>query len=158
MARHASISFQGVDPGAYPADLSGYIIEGGSEGCADSMGVAVEAYANACPDSKIVISGWRYGRHYANINLDLIWTDLFCVAKGACALAKASTGSAMLVTTSPPSSALATQRASGRIPSAFLHCHPVLPILVSVVPPRSTPYAAASPTIGRLMHRESSTT
>lgn len=59
VAKHSSVAFQGVDAEAYPADLAGYIVEGGSNTCADSLGSAVRTYASACPDSKIVVSGWR---------------------------------------------------------------------------------------------------
>ncbi|CAH0003263.1 unnamed protein product [Clonostachys byssicola] len=55
------ISFQGVDPGAYPADLAGYIVEGGSEQGAKSMGVVIDAYVKACPKAKIAVSCWSQG-------------------------------------------------------------------------------------------------
>lgn len=58
-SKHDSIAFQGVDSEAYPADLAGYVEEGGSQGCADSLGSSVQSYAETCPDAKIVISGWR---------------------------------------------------------------------------------------------------
>jgi cutinase len=48
-----------VDPGAYPADLAGYVVEGGSEKCALSMGVVIDAYVKACPKAKIAVTGWR---------------------------------------------------------------------------------------------------
>ncbi len=54
------VSFQGVSPRDYPADLDGYIEDGGPESCAISLGSAVERYADRCPASKIVIAGWRY--------------------------------------------------------------------------------------------------
>lgn len=58
-SKHDGLAFQGVDGGAYSADLAGYIVEGGSNSCAESLGNAVQTYASACPESKIVISGWR---------------------------------------------------------------------------------------------------
>ncbi|CAG9951369.1 unnamed protein product [Clonostachys rosea f. rosea IK726] len=58
-AKTKSVSFQGVDPGAYPADLAGYVVEGGSEKCALSMGVVIDAYVKACPKAKIAVTGWR---------------------------------------------------------------------------------------------------
>ncbi|CAH0058633.1 unnamed protein product [Clonostachys solani] len=60
-AKTKSVSFQGVDPGAYPADLAGYVVEGGSEKCSLSMGVVVDAYVKACPKAKIAITGWSQG-------------------------------------------------------------------------------------------------
>ncbi|KAI9163696.1 Cutinase-like protein [Paramyrothecium foliicola] len=61
LSKHSSVAFQGVDPSAYPADLAGYIQEGGSKSCAKSLATDVEVYASACPQSKIVISGWSQG-------------------------------------------------------------------------------------------------
>ncbi|CAG9951377.1 unnamed protein product [Clonostachys rosea f. rosea IK726] len=60
-AKTKSVSFQGVDPGAYPADLAGYVVEGGSEKCALSMGVVIDAYVKACPKAKIAVTGWSQG-------------------------------------------------------------------------------------------------
>lgn len=55
------VAFQGVDSSEYKADLAGYLEEeGGSEAGATSMVDTVKAYAKKCPDSAIVMAGWRY--------------------------------------------------------------------------------------------------
>jgi Cutinase len=55
-----SVAFQGVDPTAYKADLSGYLSQdGGSNDGASSMAKAVIDYAAECPTSAIVLAGWR---------------------------------------------------------------------------------------------------
>jgi hypothetical protein len=53
------IAVQGVDKSEYPADLNGYLAEGGSNTGAKSLADQVTAYVKRCPDSAIVISGWR---------------------------------------------------------------------------------------------------
>ena len=59
-----NVAFQGVDPTAYKADLSGYLSEdGGSNDGASSMAKAVIDYAAQCPSSAIVLAGWRYVCH-----------------------------------------------------------------------------------------------
>lgn len=53
------VAFQGVSPQDYPANLDGYIEDGGPQSCAISLGRAVERYSARCPSAKIVVSGWR---------------------------------------------------------------------------------------------------
>ncbi|KAI1135548.1 carbohydrate esterase family 5 protein [Hypoxylon sp. FL0543] len=55
------IAIQGVSPDDYPADLAGYIEEGGSNSCANGLGTTVQKYISHCPDSKIAIWGWSQG-------------------------------------------------------------------------------------------------
>ncbi|KAI1086912.1 carbohydrate esterase family 5 protein [Rostrohypoxylon terebratum] len=55
------IAMQGVSPSDYPADLAGYVKEGGSDTCAKSLGTAVQTYNSRCPSSKIAIWGWSQG-------------------------------------------------------------------------------------------------
>ncbi|KAJ6784902.1 hypothetical protein PWT90_02375 [Aphanocladium album] len=64
------VAFQGVSAQDYPANLDGYIEEGGSESCAVSLGKAVERYSARCPSAKIVISGWSQGALCAHKSLD----------------------------------------------------------------------------------------
>jgi hypothetical protein len=54
------VARQGVDPQMYPGDFEGYLVEGGSNQGAQSLAATVSAYAKACPNSAIVITGWRY--------------------------------------------------------------------------------------------------
>ena len=58
-SKHSGAAFQGVNPDDYPADLAGYIEEGGPQECGDSLANDVKAYSAACPDAKLVVSGWR---------------------------------------------------------------------------------------------------
>ena len=58
--KEQGIAIQGVDAAQYPADLKGYLKEGGSDSGAKSLAATVTSYAQKCPDSAIVISGWRY--------------------------------------------------------------------------------------------------
>jgi len=53
------VALQGVDATAYPANLKGYIVEGGSATAASSLAKTVNSYAAKCKDTTIVISGWR---------------------------------------------------------------------------------------------------
>jgi len=53
------VALQGVDAAAYPANLKGYIVEGGSITGAASLAKTVNAYTAKCKDASIVISGWR---------------------------------------------------------------------------------------------------
>ena len=53
------VVLQGVDEDAYPADLAGYLKEGGSDSGAKSLAAQVTAYNKKCPDSTIVVTGWR---------------------------------------------------------------------------------------------------
>lgn len=50
-----SLNFIGVD---YPADIAGFLAGGSREG-ATNMANGVTSTANACPNTKIVISGYR---------------------------------------------------------------------------------------------------
>ena len=50
-----AVAVQGVD---YPADIAGYLAGGSKEGAATMAGHVSEA-ASKCPDTKIVISGYR---------------------------------------------------------------------------------------------------
>lgn len=52
-------AFQGVDQTAYPADLKGYLEQGGSDSGAESLQTTVDRYAELCPDRAIVVAGWR---------------------------------------------------------------------------------------------------
>lgn len=54
-----SVALQGVDPNGYPADLQGYLSEGGSNSGAQAMVDQIEQYAQKCPNSKIFVTGWR---------------------------------------------------------------------------------------------------
>lgn len=58
--KSVKVAFQGVSAQDYSADLNGYIEDGGSAVCADSLARSVKDYAARCPSAKIVISGWRY--------------------------------------------------------------------------------------------------
>ncbi|KAK6952565.1 hypothetical protein Daesc_004855 [Daldinia eschscholtzii] len=55
------LAIQGVNADSYPADLAGYIEEGGSNSCAASIGESVQNYASLCPDTKVAIWGWSQG-------------------------------------------------------------------------------------------------
>lgn len=55
----SSVALQGVDPSAYKADLEGYLAEGGSNDGAKSLAETVDAYIAKCPESAVVVSGWR---------------------------------------------------------------------------------------------------
>ncbi|KAK5996767.1 Cutin hydrolase [Cladobotryum mycophilum] len=67
-----NVAFQGVDPSRYPADLSGYVDDGGSETGASALASQVKAYATRCPKSKIVISGWSQGALVAHKSFNYI--------------------------------------------------------------------------------------
>lgn len=54
-----SMAFQGVDASAYPATLDSYLTEGGSNAGAKSLATTVQNYVSGCPDSAIIVSGWR---------------------------------------------------------------------------------------------------
>jgi len=58
--RVGSLAFEGVSSDAYPADLAGFLEEGGSESAARSLAQTVTDYVSNCPRSTIIISGWRY--------------------------------------------------------------------------------------------------
>ena len=51
-----TVSFDGV---SYPATVAGYLA-GGDQGGGKTMADSVTAIANRCPNTKIVISGYRY--------------------------------------------------------------------------------------------------
>ncbi|KAI2627623.1 carbohydrate esterase family 5 protein [Hypoxylon sp. NC1633] len=55
------IAVQGVSPDDYPADLAGYVKEGGSESCGRGLGAAVQKYVSQCPSSKVAVWGWSQG-------------------------------------------------------------------------------------------------
>ena len=57
--KEQGFAIQGVDAKQYPADLAGYLKEGGSSSGAKALAATVTNYAKNCPDSAIVISGWR---------------------------------------------------------------------------------------------------
>ena len=50
-----TVAFQGVD---YPADIAGYLAGGSSEG-AGTLASLVNTAATKCPDTQIVLSGYR---------------------------------------------------------------------------------------------------
>ena len=54
-----SAALQGVDASAYVADMHGYLVEGGSDAGAAALAQTVDAYVAACPQSSVVVSGWR---------------------------------------------------------------------------------------------------
>lgn len=58
-SKHDSVAFQGVRSDDYEASLAGYIEDGGPDSAGESLAEDVKAYSEACPDAKIVISGWR---------------------------------------------------------------------------------------------------
>ncbi|KAI0117997.1 carbohydrate esterase family 5 protein [Hypoxylon sp. NC0597] len=64
-----AIAVQGVSTSDYPADLAGYIEEGGSNSCAKGLGTTVQKYISHCPDSKIAIWGWSQGALCAHKSL-----------------------------------------------------------------------------------------
>ena len=51
-----SVSFTGI---SYPATVAGYLA-GGDQGGGKTMADSVTSIANRCPNTKIVISGYRY--------------------------------------------------------------------------------------------------
>ena len=55
-----SLAFQGVDSDAYAADLQGYLGEGGSDGGSQALAQTVTDYTAKCPDSTVIVSGWRF--------------------------------------------------------------------------------------------------
>lgn len=60
IGRSASFSIYGVPSPAYPAVIPGFLIGGSPTGSAAMAKMA--AYAvQACPASKVVLSGYRYG-------------------------------------------------------------------------------------------------
>ncbi|KAI1643201.1 carbohydrate esterase family 5 protein [Daldinia loculata] len=61
-----NLAIQGVSTDNYPADLAGYVEEGGSSGCATSIGESVQKYVSYCPDSKVAIWGWSQGAQCAH--------------------------------------------------------------------------------------------
>ncbi|KAI0836253.1 carbohydrate esterase family 5 protein [Hypoxylon sp. FL0890] len=69
-----AIAVQGVSTDDYPADLAGYIEEGGSNSCAKSLGATVQKYSSHCPDSKIAIWGWSQGALCAHKALGQVGT------------------------------------------------------------------------------------
>jgi hypothetical protein len=65
-----SVAVQGVSEDAYPADLAGYLDEdGASEAGAQSLAAQVVAFTEACPDAKVVVSGWSQGANLAHRGL-----------------------------------------------------------------------------------------
>lgn len=57
----SSLAAQGVDSTAYPATLSSYLSEGGSNAGAAALATTVSDYAATCPDAAIVVAGWSQG-------------------------------------------------------------------------------------------------
>jgi hypothetical protein len=53
------IDLQGVDPYTYKASLDEYLRDEGSNAGAVSLGKTIDAYAKACPNAAIIVSGWR---------------------------------------------------------------------------------------------------
>ncbi|OTA65734.1 carbohydrate esterase family 5 protein [Hypoxylon sp. EC38] len=66
---NVAIAVQGVSIGDYPADLAGYIEDGGSNSCAEALGATVQKYFSHCPGSKIAIWGWSQGALCAHKSL-----------------------------------------------------------------------------------------
>lgn len=54
-----SVALQGVDSTVYTADLDGYLSDGGSDDGAASLASTVNDYNSKCPNSAIIVSGWR---------------------------------------------------------------------------------------------------
>ncbi|KAJ6558294.1 carbohydrate esterase family 5 protein [Mycena capillaripes] len=77
-----SLAFQGVDASAYPATLSSYLAEGGSDSGAQSLASTVTDYVNACPDANVVISGWSQGALVAHKGLALLAPEVQAKVKG----------------------------------------------------------------------------
>lgn len=65
----SSFAAQGVDSTAYPATLSTYLTEGGSNDGAAALAATVTDYANTCPDSAILVAGWSQGALVAHKGL-----------------------------------------------------------------------------------------
>ncbi|KAI1773843.1 carbohydrate esterase family 5 protein [Hypoxylon cercidicola] len=63
------VAVQGVSSEDYPADLAGYVEDGGSKGCAESLGRAVQTYVSRCASSKVAIWGWSQGALCAHKSL-----------------------------------------------------------------------------------------
>ncbi|KAI0098496.1 carbohydrate esterase family 5 protein [Daldinia grandis] len=61
-----NLAIQGVSTNNYPADLAGYVEEGGSSSCAASIGESVQKYVSYCPDAKVAIWGWSQGAQCAH--------------------------------------------------------------------------------------------
>lgn len=65
-AKIPNAAFQGVDSSAYKADLKGYLEfdintpeKEESTDAALSMQRTIDQYAKTCPNSAIIVSGWR---------------------------------------------------------------------------------------------------
>ncbi|KAH9902224.1 carbohydrate esterase family 5 protein [Xylariomycetidae sp. FL2044] len=71
-ASNIKVAIQGVSTAAYPADLAGYIEQGGSDSCAENIGSTVQTYASRCPDTKMAIWGWSQGALCARKSLGKI--------------------------------------------------------------------------------------
>lgn len=72
------VAVQGVD---YPADIPGYL-DGGSKEGADTMAGLVSDAVTKCPDTKIVISGYRYDIQRSLEDASIFWNLLIgCTIK-----------------------------------------------------------------------------
>jgi cutinase len=72
-----SLAFQGVEASAYPATLETYLAEGGSDSGAQSLASTVTDYVDFCPDSSVIISGWRSVSFYlvpSNLSLKSLFS------------------------------------------------------------------------------------
>ncbi|KAI0157170.1 carbohydrate esterase family 5 protein [Hypoxylon sp. FL1284] len=68
-AAGVKIAVQGVSAQDYPADLAGYVEDGGSESCAESLGRTVQEYVSRCTKSRVAIWGWSQGALCAHKSL-----------------------------------------------------------------------------------------
>lgn len=98
-----TLTFQGVD---YPANILGFLGGGDSKGAA-TMTADIKAVASACPNTKIVMSGYRYGHFYLKVNNSTSYIDFLHYK------VKEDNSS----TFPPPNSPLLSNRASA--PSSF---------------------------------------
>ncbi|KIY65360.1 carbohydrate esterase family 5 protein [Cylindrobasidium torrendii FP15055 ss-10] len=67
-----NVAKQGVNSDAYPADLKGYLEEGGSNAGSQALADTVQAYVAKCPNSPVIIVGWSQGALVAHKGLSLI--------------------------------------------------------------------------------------
>ncbi|KAI1504920.1 cutinase-domain-containing protein [Biscogniauxia marginata] len=61
-----NIAVQGVSETDYPADLPGYILQGGSDSCGEAMGRDIQKYHERCPEAAIAAWGWSQGSQCAH--------------------------------------------------------------------------------------------
>ncbi|KAK7041736.1 hypothetical protein VNI00_009025 [Paramarasmius palmivorus] len=67
-----SLSFQGVD---YAANVAGYLVGGDPEG-SSQMAVDITDVANACPDAKIVSSGYSQGGQLVHNSAGMLSSEI----------------------------------------------------------------------------------